>query len=60
MFVLSSCCSVCEEGEGKKVDSDSNMKFKLVKVQCNLQKEVPKFGNSNLDVIHLQLEQEEI
>lgn len=59
-FVLSSCCSVCEKGEERKVDSDSNMKFKLVKVQCNLQKEVPKFGNSNLDLIQLQLEKEEI
>ncbi|KQK75350.1 hypothetical protein AAES_147277 [Amazona aestiva] len=54
------CYSVCEEGEERKVDSDSNMKFKPVKVQCNLQKEMPKFGNSNLDVIQLQLEQEEI
>ena len=41
------------------MDSDSNMKFKLVKVQCNLQKEVPKFGNSDLEVILLRLEQEE-
>lgn len=41
------------------MDSDSNMKFKLVKVQCNLQKELPKFGNSKLDIIQLQLEQEE-
>lgn len=41
------------------MDSNSNMKFKLVKVQSNLQKEVPKFGNSNLDRIQLQLEQEE-
>lgn len=41
------------------MDSNSNMKFKLVKVQCNLQKEVPKFGNSNLDRIQLQLEKEE-
>lgn len=41
------------------MDSDSNMKLKLVKVQCNLQEEVPKFGNSKLDIIQLQLEQEE-
>lgn len=45
-------------GWGTKVDSDSNMKTKLVKVQCNLWKEVPKFGNSNLDAFQLQLEQE--
>lgn len=41
------------------MDSDSNMKLKLVKVQCNFQKEMLKFGNSNLDMIQLQLEQEE-
>lgn len=39
--------------------SDSNMKLKLVEVQCNFQKQMLKFGNSNLDVIQLQLEQEE-
>lgn len=37
------------------MDSYSNM----VKVQFNLQKKVPKSGNSNLDTIQLQLEQEE-
>lgn len=46
-------------GWGTKVDSDSNMNTKLVKVQCNLWKEVPKFGNSNPDAFQLQLEQEE-
>lgn len=61
MYVLPSCCSVCKEGEGeeRKWIQIQRFKFKLVKVQCNLQKELPKFGSSNLDVIQLQLEQEE-
>lgn len=61
MYVLASCCSVCKEGEGeeRKWIQIQIFKFKLVKVQCNLQKELPKFGSSNLDVIQLQLEQEE-
>lgn len=40
------------------MDSDSNMKIKLVQIQCNLRKQVSNFGNSNLDAFRLQLEQE--
>lgn len=48
-----------KRGRLNKMNSDADMKFQLVKVQCNFSEEVPKLRIWNLDAIQLQLEQEE-